>query len=432
MLKVIFLFSTIIGAITAGPSLYASSPLRGVDDSMPVDTDVGIRLPVGFKATIFANKVGQVRHVVAAKSGWVYGALRRRVKGRGAVALYDRDGDGVADERRYFAKGIRGTGLGIYDGHLYFGTDVSILRWKLPAAGGVPEGKPELIAYGFGEKRQHAAKSFALDGKGGLYVNVGAPSNACMVKQRTKGSKGMDPCPILEKFGGVWKFDANSTMQEQSQDGVRYATGIRNAVAIDWNPVVDSLYIVQRGRDQLAELFPDHFTKQQSIERPAEEFHQVAEGADLGWPYSYYDPIASARMIMPEYGGDGVQISDKGQDPVVAFPARWAPNDLLFPRTNMLPEAYRRGAFIAFYGARDQVPLAQKGYRVVFVPMDEKGVVAGGWITFAGGFSGADAAGDAPSVKHRPTGLAEAADGSLYVTSSKSGGCVWKITYVGS
>ena len=158
----------------------------------------------------------------------------------------------------------------------------------------------------------------------------------------------------------------------------------------------------------------------------------MAEGADLGWPYSYYDPIASARMIMPEYGGDGVQISDKGQDPVVAFPARWAPNDLLFPRTNMLPEAYRRGAFIAFYGARDQVPLAQKGYRVVFVPMDEKGVVAGGWVTFAGGFSGADAAGDAPSVKHRPTGLAEAADGSLYVTSSKSGGCVWKITYVGS
>lgn len=412
------------GAATAAPIV------TGVDESAPIDAELGLRLPAGFKASIFADDVGRVRHIVAADNGWLYGALMRPNKRMGLVALKDADGDGVAEERVYFGKGLRGTGIGIYDGHLYFGTDVSIIRWKMPE-GGAPTADPELIAHGFGEKRQHGAKSFAFDGKGGLYVNVGAPSNACMEKQRTKGSPGLDPCPILEEYGGVWKFDASKPMQHQLKDGQLYATGIRNAVAIDWNTAADSLYIVQHGRDQLGEFFPEHFTPEDSAELPAEEFHKVPAGADIGWPYSYYDHREGKRMVMPEYGGDGKTESSKGQMPLVGFPGHWAPNDLMFTESKALPETYRSGAFIGFHGSWNRTPLPQQGYRIAFVPMDAAGNVTGDWVTFADGFAGTDVIRSPRDAKHRPMGLAEDNDGALYVSSLMSGGRIWKITYEG-
>lgn len=414
--------------LCSSTAIEASSPLVGVAEGAAVNAVTGIRVPDGFQAEVYADKVGRARHIVVADSGWVYVALQRGVKGKGIVALKDTNGDGKADKRIYFADKIRGTGIGIYEGHLYFGTNVSIIRWKLPETGGVPTADPELIVHGFGQYRQHAAKSFTFDGQGGLYVNVGAPSNACMEKQRQKGSPGMDPCPILEANGGIWKFDATTPMQDQVTNGVRYATGIRNAVGIDWNPHVDSLYIAQHGRDQLGEMFPEHFTLEQSAELPAEEFHKIEEGADLGWPYSYYDQFKARRMKMPEYGGDGEMPSDIGQNPLIAFPGHWAPNDVLFPRTAALPEAYQKGAFIAFHGSWNRAPLPQQGYRVVYAPLDETGAVTGDWVTFADGFAGTGVINSPRDAKHRPTGLAEGPDGALYVTSSMSGGRVWKIS----
>jgi len=50
---------------------------------------------------------------------------------------------------------------------------------------------------------------------------------------------GQDPCPILEKHGGIWKFDENKLGQTQ-EDGVRFATGLRQMPAIAWH---DGAYI---------------------------------------------------------------------------------------------------------------------------------------------------------------------------------------------
>jgi len=426
MLKIIFT-AVLLCSSTA---TIAASGIVGVDEAAPIDAELGLRLPDGFKATVFADQIGRVRHIVAADNGWLYGALMRPQKGMGAVALRDADGDGVAEENIFFAKGLKGTGIGIYDGYLYYGTDVSILRWKLPE-NGEPQGTPELIAYGFAEKRQHAAKSFTFDGKGGLYVNVGAPSNACMEKMRTKGSPGMDPCPILEEFGGIWKFDASKQNQQQSKEGVRYATGIRNAVALDWNMRADSLYVVPHGRDQLGEFFPEYFTPEESAEMPSEEFHRVAEGADMGWPYSYYDHRKGERLVMPEYGGDGKTVSDRGQKPLMGFPGHWAPNDLLFLKSDAMPEGYRMGAFIGFHGSWNRAPFPQAGYRIAYVPMDAAGNVTDDWITFADGFAGVEKVMSPRDAKHRPMGLTEDANGALYVSSLMSGGRIWKITYEG-
>ena len=68
-----------------------------------------------------------------------------------------------------------------------------------------------------------------------MYVPFGSPSDVCQEMDRIPGAPGQNPCPELEEHGGVWKFDANKKNQT-IKDGKRYATGVRSAVAITWNP----------------------------------------------------------------------------------------------------------------------------------------------------------------------------------------------------
>lgn len=408
----------------------AGADNHGVAEDAAADAVTGISLPAGFKATVFADGFGQARHLEATSNGWVYVALRRPVDGMGAVALRDNDGDGVSDEREYFAPGMQGTGVGVHDGHLYYSTDVAVMRWPLPTSG-APSGEPVVIADGFVEETQHASKNFDFDGAGNIYVNVGAPSNACMREMRQKGSPGMRPCPILEKYAGIWRFDADTPGQDQMADGHLYATGIRNGLAMAWNPHAGDLYMAQHGRDQLNSFFPEMFTAEDNAELPSEEFHRLKEGANVGWPYSYWDQRQGKRVVMPEYGGDGKTESDEGQDPLVGFPGHWAPNDMLFLRHDAMPEFYRKGAFIAFHGSWNRAPLPQQGYRVVYVPLDDEGNVADQWVTFANGFAGKSPLMSPRNAVHRPMGLAEGPDGAIYISSLMSGGRVWKVTYEG-
>lgn len=417
--------------LSIGLATPSQGTAEGLAEGAAVDPTTGISLPAGFKATVFADEVGQVRHLVAADNGWVYGALRRSVRGMGAVALRDTDGDGVADEREYFGESIQGSGVDVHDGYLYYSTDTAVMRWPLPDSG-APTGDAVVIAEGFVSETQHASKNFAFDNQGHMYVNVGAPSNACMREMRKKGSPGMRPCPILEKYAGIWRFDAATPNQDQMEDGHLYSTGIRNGLALAWNSHANSLYVAQHGRDQLASFFPEMFTNEQSAELPSEEFHRLSDGYDVGWPYSYYDHEQGKRMVMPEYGGDGKTESDEGELPLVGFPGHWAPNDMLFLSTDALPADYQKGAFIAFHGSWNRAPMPQQGYRVVYVPLNDEGDVAGDWVTFANGFAGPEPVMSPRDAVHRPMGLAEGPDGAIYIGSLMSGGRIWKVTYEGN
>jgi glucose/arabinose dehydrogenase len=294
----------------------------------------------------------------------------------------------------------------------------------------VPEAAPETVVEGFPEQRSHASKAFAIDGSGNLHVNVGAPSNACQEQDRTLGSPGQQPCPLLENHAGIWRFDAGKTDQT-FEDGQRFVTGTRNIVALDWNPEVGELYFVMHGRDQLHDLFPDLYTVEESAELPAEELHVVREGANYGWPYTYFDPAAEARVIAPEYGGDGETAAEEGeyQAPLLTFPGHWAPNDLLFYTAEEgFPAEAQGGAFIAFHGSWNRAPLPQRGYNVVFVPFE--GAEPRGWSVFADGFKGAEILEDSDDAEFRPMGLAQGPDGALYITDSVEGR-IWRVTHAG-
>ena len=390
------------------------------------DADVGgITLPAGFCATVFADGLGIARHMAAGPDGVLYVALQSENKGGTVVALRDSKGSGHADQVvRFGDEG--GSGIALYHGYLYFATPTSVLRYKLPVAA---DSKPETVVGGFPSQDEHAAKTIALDGAGHLYVNVGAPSNACQQDDRERESPGERPCPLLAEHGGIWRFDADKTGQRFPGDGKRYATGIRNAVAIGWNGAVPDLYALQMGRDQLSDNWPKLFTDEQNAELPGEEFLRVRDGDDFGWPYCYYDQLQQKKVLAPEYGGNGKTVGECSRyvQPLMAFPGHWAPESVLFYAGTAFPARYQGGAFVSFHGSWNRAPLPQAGYKVVYVPFKD-GVPSGPYEVFADGFAGSDKLMSPGDARYRPMGLAEGADGALYIGDTQRGR-VWRVVY---
>ena len=417
----------------------------GANDTTPTATPAdpalcdadngGLTLPEGFFACIVADSLGPTRHLAVRDNGDIYAAVRdAEDTGGGVVALRDTDGDARADSIVYFGD-TGGTGIGLHKGHLYFGPDTGVWRYPLADDALLPDvAAKEVIVTGFPEQRQYAVKPFAFNGTGAMFVNVGAPSNACQEEMRTEDSPGLDPCPQLERQGGIWQFQDDVPNQTQQDDGTRYATGIRNAVAITWNEQVDNLYVMQHGRDQLHSLWPDLYTQEESAALPAEAFFQVDAGDDFGWPYCYYDGVDDQQKeLAPEYGGDGETVGrcDSFEDPLLAFPAHWAPNDLLFYDGTQFPESYRGAAFVAFHGSWNRYPFPQQGYKVTMHRMDGAVPADSSWSVFADGFAGADSLRTPRNAEYRATGLAVGPDGSLYIADDQQGR-IWRVMYVGN
>lgn len=429
MKNMLLLACTVIIAATAFGNdttrINSSSKRQALKEEGPQVT-----LPQGFKSTVVTTGLGKARHLTVAANGDVFVKLERLKDGKGIIRLHDANGDGKADEISGFGSYV-GTGIIIKNGFLYASSDKEVYRYKIDEKEGkVDTASEQKIITGLVAANQHQTKSLALDNDGNIYVNIGAPSNCCQVVDRLKGSPGQDPCPILEKAGGIWQFKADKTNQSYAE-GVRYATGIRNVMGLEWNNQVNELYAMQHGRDMLFQFWPDMFTQKEGAENPAEELFRIKKGADCGWPYCYYDNDKQQKLNCPEYGGDRKKddrCADKTKS-IMQFPGHLAPNALLFYTGNQFPEKYKNGAFIAFHGSWNRAPEPQAGFFVVFVPFKD-GMPSGKWEVFADGFSGFTAGASTGKAQYRPCGLAQGPDGSLYISDDNKG-MIWKVNYSG-
>jgi len=383
--------------------------------------NAGLTLPAGFCAAVVADSLGRVRHLAVAPNGDVYAAVRGA--GGGVLVLRDRNGDGMLEVRERFGPG-GGMGIALAEGYLYFATDDAVVRWPW-TADPFATAAADTVAHGLLARRWHAAKGVAVS-RGMLYVTIGAPSNACQEEDRQPGSPGRDPCDLLAIAGGIWRFATDGGPRTQEQ-GERFATGLRNPMALAIEPSTGALFAMDHGQDDLHRLWPERFTEAESSALPAEQLFHVVQGGDYGWPYCYYDPAQKKKVLTPEYGGDGKMVGRCGsaRDPALAFPAHWAPHGLAFYTGEQFPAAYRGGAFIAFHGSWNRLP-PQGGYNVVFVPFRD-GQPVGTWTVFASGFAGGDVE-SSNDAAHRPVGLAVGPDGSLYV-SDDHGGRIYRISY---
>jgi glucose/arabinose dehydrogenase len=433
---------TAAAIVVAGAALACGGPERAPAASGAADTAAvapnsavdSVTVPDGFRVTVFADTLGQARHITTRPNGDVYvnthrspyDSTRRVPPGGFLVALRDTNQDGKADQIRRFGAegGAGGTGIAFFKEALYAEAGSIILRYRLRPGELVPGAAPDTIVSGLPTDGNHPMHPFTIDPEGNLFVNSGSSTNSCQVKDRQPGAPGERPCKELATRAGIWRFRASETGQ-RFDSAARYATGIRNAGALAINPADGALYATQHGRDQLAENWPKLYDWKESAELPAEELLLVVKGGDYGWPHCYYDPKLEKLVLAPEYGGDGQKVGECADKlgPIAAFPAHWAPNGLTFYSGDGFPEPYRGGTFIGFHGSWNRAPEPQGGYNVVFQPF-AGGKPSGDYQVFADGFAGPQK--QPGNARHRPSGVTVGPDGALYI-SDDNGGRVWRV-----
>ena len=422
----------------------SSNSITAPSPTIVCDADnAGITLPTGFCAVVVADLTssGQpaaARHMAITPNGDLFVAINSPGTQNpefGIIGLRDSNGDGKADVQSPFNANLGGSGIAWMDGHLFFGANDRVLRFNLPSG--------QLIA----DRRRRSRRLRLAEHRRSHQQDGRARERDDDVRQRRIDDEflsgreppaafpGQSPCPELPTRAGVWSFDPSGTNQTEAS-GHHYAMGYRNLVAMAMNPANNTLYAVQHGRDMLSENWPEHFTVDQDAVLPAEEFVRIADGSNNGWPYCFFDAVSQhKKLLAPEYGGDGMLTSggtspvDCGtvNQPLATFGAHWAPNGLAFYSGNQFPAHYRGGAFIAFHGGFDRAPLPNEGFKVMFQPMGSDGNPSGDAEVFADGFAGST--GTLPQTAlHRPVGVTQGPDGSLYVSDDK-GGRIYRIIY---
>lgn len=338
-----------------------------------------LHLPAGFQATVYATGLRGPRLITFGPSGALF--VAERATGR-ILALLDPAHQGQATQSVVVASGLDDPTSVVYDhGALYVGEHTRVTRLTLGAdlrATSRQVVVPDLPAGG-----GHVTRTVLLGGDGALYVASGSSCNVCVETDPHRAA--------------VWRYNPDGT------GGHVYATGLRNAVGLAVNPWNHQVWATNNGRDELGD------------NTPPETVYALEADGDFGWPRCH-----AGTIVDPEFGHPGA--CDGVIAPLATFQAHMAPLGLAFYPSGTFPDAYH-GLFVAFHGSWNRTTPA--GYKVMFVPLDAHGNVAGQPRDFATGWLQADG-----HPSGRPVGLAVGQDGALYV-SDDTGGTVLRIAYTG-
>ena len=301
--------------------------------------------------------------------------------------LRDADGDGVAEIREVFLSGLRQPfGMALVGSNFYVGNTNGIVAFdytpgatQLAGAGRpLTRFKPgghwtrSLLASADGRKLYAGVGSMTNIADGGLAVEEG---RACIVE--------------LDLATG------------QSRP---FATGLRNAVGMAWEPGSGRLWTVVNERDGLGdETPPDYLTS-------------VADGGFYGWPFCYWGQTVDDRV--PQ---DAAQVA-RALTPDYALGGHTASLGLCWLPAGTWP-GFGEGMVIGQHGSWNRSTLS--GYRVVLVPF-ANGRPSGPPRDILSGFLSPDE----KDAYGRPVGVTLTADGALLVADDV-GDVVWRVTAAG-
>ncbi|MBA3823715.1 MAG: PQQ-dependent sugar dehydrogenase [Ktedonobacterales bacterium] len=372
----LLLFLTACQTVTQSTSVTAPGtplPTGTKGSSLP-----GLQVPAGFSISLFTSGLRGSRFITFAPNGTLLVAERNS----GAIsALPDATHAGKASAKQVVVSGLKDpTSLVIDHGYLYVGEADQVSRYALSAnltASGKTVLVPNLPTGG-----SHITRTVLVGTDGMLYVSVGSSCNNCIEANAQRAT-------VMQ-----YHLDGNG--------GRIYARGLRNAVGLANNPVTGEVWVTNNGRDNLGD------------DIPPETLYALKDGGNYGWPRCH-----AGTIIDPDLGhaGDcnGVQM------PLLAMQAHSAPLGLAFTTGTAFPAAYH-GLFVAFHGSWNRT--IPTGDKVVYIPLDAKGNVAGKAQDFVTGWqtNGHDSA--------RPVGLAFGPDGALYISDDATGS-IFRMTYTG-
>ncbi len=375
------------------PAPFATDSARKGPDVVAIPKNPVLNVPAGFSVNVFADNLESPRWLAITPDGQV---LVTETRANRIRLLADTNGDGQADKRSEFAtaKNLLNIPFGMaFAGSSFFvGNTAEVRRYPFAAGQTSIDGEGEVITkLTPGGYRQHWTRNVMASPKGDkLFFSIGSRTN-------------VDEEALPRAAVSVMNLDGSERKV--------FASGLRNPVGLDFHPVSGELHVTVNERDGLGDdLVPDYFTR-------------VRDGEFFGWPYAYLAPGNLDPRQLKRRKSTRPDLAAKTRTPDVLFQAHSAALGVRFYTGTTFPERYRQGAFVAFRGSwnRDQ----GTGYKIVFVPFDEKHRPLGHYEDFLTGFL-TDPSG--PTTWGRPVGLLVLADGSLILTE-EANNRIYRIQY---
>jgi glucose/arabinose dehydrogenase len=344
------------------------------ETSLPIER---IKLPEGFKISVFAENVKGARSMCLGAKGTLFVGTRDG----NVYALIDADKDNKAEKMYTLAKDMNSpNGVAFRDGSLYIAEIHQVRRFDNIESNleKLPEGV--LINNQFAVHEHHGWKYIAFGPDGKLYLPVGAPCNVC-----DKDAEG---------FSNLMRMNPDGSGLEV------YARGIRNTVGFAWHPETKELWFTDNGRDMMGDDIP-----------PDELNYAPKSGMHFGFPFCQGGDIPD-----PEYGA-GHSCSEF-TPPAQKLGPHVAALGMKFYTGTKFPAKYHNAIFIAEHGSWNRS--TKIGYRVMMVRLDGNKAVS--YEPFAEGWlNGSD-------VWGRPVDILIMPDGSMLVSDDHAG-AIYRITY---
>ncbi|KRB57207.1 sorbosone dehydrogenase family protein [Flavobacterium sp. Root186] len=381
---------TAVGNITLPPP-YATESKTNNSKIIGWPNGVTPKAPKGFAVTKFADGFENPRwtYIAPNQDIFVVESGTRASKNQITV-LRDKDKDGKFETREVFIKNLnKPFGMLVLKDFFYIANTDGLYRYpyknnplKLETKG---EKILELPAGGY---NNHWTRNLLASPDGSkIYVSVGSGSN--------NAEHGVDK---EVRRAGILEINPDGTGEKI------YASGLRNPVGMDWNPVNKELWTTVNERDDLGDdLVPDYITS-------------VKKEGFYGWPYSYFGSIPDPRMK-----GERKDLVEKAIVPDVPVGAHTASLGLAFYTKDAFPAKYKNGAFVGQHGSWNRSKIS--GYKVLFVPFKD-GKPSGKPEDFLTGFISDE---NKAEVYGRPVAVTVMNDGSLLVNDD-SGNTIWKVT----
>jgi len=351
------------------------------------------KAPEGFVVTKYADQLNSPRWFYVTPNGdlLVSESQTNRKKSANDIILFrDTNGDGQPDIRQTFMKDLnQPLGMLVQNNWFYVGNTDGIYRYPYhPGQMEITDKGEKILDLPAGGYNNHWTRNILPNADGSkLFVTVGSGSN------------------VAEH--GIEHEARRACILEINPDGTGeriFASGIRNPVGLDWEPVTHTLWTAVNERDNLGdELVPDYLTS-------------VKEGGFYGWPYAYFGANEDPRRK-----GERPDLVAKTLVPDVDLGSHTASLGLAFYTKNLFPKKYQGGAFIGQHGSWNRSQFS--GYKVVFVPFTNG--KPGKPEDFLTGFIADESKNE---VYGRPVGTFVMADGSLLVADDAAN-TIWRISW---
>ncbi len=393
------LFKKNIGVINV-PST-ATSPEQTSGVEVPY-----LKVPEGFKATVFAKDVPGARVIAFDEVGDMLVSLPSEGK---IVAIPDRDNNGVADKVVTVLSGLKkphgiatrrlnhdSGGLQCAKGEceLYVAEvhQVSVYDYEsTDSAGWSLTNKRKLIDISSSLTDRHTSRSLLFlptPDEDTLLISVGSSCDACEEKS--------------PDYASVISYNI------KTKEKAVYARGLRNAPFMTLDPVSGKVFATEMGRDGLGDNIPP------------DEINIIEKGKNYGWPFCYGKNVHDNKFDKSEYLRNPCTESSTVPS-FVDLQAHSAPLGLNFIPEEGWPEDHWYNLVVAYHGSWNRS--VATGYKLVRIKMDAKGNYLGtedfitGWLT-------------ADGKKHgRPADVKIMPGGTMYISDDLTG-VIYKISRI--